>query len=74
MASAYKCDRCGKLYESYDKNLNPIKDHTYDYILEIRKKWQYSCKRDECFDLCPNCYKKLANFIECYMTESEETE
>ena len=63
MARAYKCDRCGKLFESYDHNLNPTKDHSEDYILEIKRKGRYSFDRDRCYDLCPNCYKKFADFV-----------
>lgn len=72
MARAYKCDRCGKLFEGYDQNLNPIKDPSEDYVLEIRKKWRYSCKCDKCFDLCPNCYKKFADLV-LLKVESEDT-
>lgn len=71
MSKAYKCDRCGTLYESYDRNLNPIKDHSEDYVLEIKKKGQYSNAHDKCFDLCPKCYKEFADFV-LLKVESEE--
>ena len=74
MARAYKCDRCGILFESYDHNLNPTKDHREDYILEIKRKGRYSNAHDKSFDLCPECYEKFANFIECYAAESEDKE
>lgn len=74
MANAYKCDRCGCLFESFDKNLNPIKDHTEDYTLEIKKIGRYVHTHDTRFDLCPNCYEKLAKFMDMCKVESEETE
>lgn len=74
MAKAYKCDRCGKLFESYDRNLNPIKDHREDYILDVKRRGLYSNAHDKYFDLCPKCYEKLANLIQGYVAESEGTE
>lgn len=63
MSSAYKCDRCMEYFEAYDGNLNPMKDHTYDYIVEIRCKGRYSRERDKCLDLCPKCYKEITDVI-----------
>ena len=63
MAKAYKCDRCEDLFEAYDKNLNPTKDHRDDYIIEIKKRGIISNAHDRIFDLCPKCYKEITNFI-----------
>ena len=81
---AYKCDRCGKLFEGYDQNLNPTKDHSEDYVLKISKKGRYSNAHDKCFDLCPKCYKEFADFLMLkveskedkphYVAESEDKE
>ena len=66
MSSAYKCDRCKCLYESFDRNLNPIKDPSEDYVLEVKKIGRYSHTKDKHFDLCPNCYEELAKFMDGY--------
>ena len=72
MSRAYKCDRCRKLYEGYDQNLNPIKDHTEDYILEVMKIRPYSNAHNMKYDLCPKCYEELAKFMDGYKEKSEE--
>ena len=51
MASACKCDACGKLYES--KGYSP--DVTIDIYHHV-----YGSSR---IDLCPECQKKLEKFI-----------
>ena len=65
MASAYKCDRCKKLFENYDQNFNLI---TENYVLEVGASDAYY-KR---FNLCPKCYEKFTNFMQYYREEIEE--
>ena len=54
--NAYKCDRCGRLYEKYKRD----KDH----------KWHGICLSvagdDYIYDLCPVCAKALVNFMATY--------
>lgn len=52
MATAYKCDRCGKLYE---------KPYTSRRKIEIVK----DCHPNEqyIYELCDECHEKLIEFI-----------
>lgn len=49
MSRAYKCDRCGKLYEY---NTEPRRS----VIIHIDEKLK---------DLCPDCYKQLRSWLKC---------
>lgn len=51
MASAKKCDICGKLYETPKCN---------DVVAIILDTQFYSSR---CIDLCDNCYTKLCDFV-----------
>lgn len=53
MGSAYKCDRCGKLYE---KTAAVLKRK-----FKISKMEEYRCKQ---MDLCESCMKSLAKWWE----------
>ncbi len=52
MANAYKCDRCGKLFE---RDRRPS--------LTIQQQYSY-CFGNTTYDLCPSCQEKLEKFIE----------
>lgn len=59
MSQAYKCDRCGKLYEAKErtlesKNYSVLKPHIINY--EISNPGTYLC---HVADLCPECQSKL---------------
>ena len=61
MANAMKCDRCGKLYESYNtkkdnKNINGF----IQVNLDVDRKY-YS---HGVTDLCPDCMKEFQNWME----------
>lgn len=60
MANAMKCDRCGKLYESYNtkkdnKNINGF----IPVNLDVDRKY-YS---HGVTDLCPDCMKEFQNWL-----------
>ena len=64
MARAYKCDRCGKLYEPYEFS---------DYSEEIKFKERIinvSTLSGATYDLCPNCRIGLAE----YMNQGKDTQ
>lgn len=50
---AYKCDRCGKLFEKY-KNQG-----TFDFF-NVTRNPKFS---DNCLDLCPNCNAELQEWV-----------
>lgn len=50
---AYKCDRCGKLFEKY-KNQG-----TSEFYNITRDP----CSSGDCLDLCPNCNAKLQDWV-----------
>ena len=59
MSKAYKCDRCGKLYEAKERTLEfkehaVLKPHTINY--EIGNPGTYLCY---VADLFPECQKQL---------------
>lgn len=58
---AYKCDRCGRLYESYSKD----KDYKWHgaRLSVIGDDGGYS---NIYYDLCPVCAKALVNFMATY--------
>ena len=74
MASAYKCDRCGKLYSGPDRSVQ-ITDGG-NYISSIRYgngNWACNSK-----DLCPDCARDFAIWwvhpnisIQCMLNEIE---
>ena len=63
MAIAKKCDRCSRLYEQYNikndsKNINGI------MTLNIDSGQRYF--KHGPLDLCPECSKKLINWLKCW--------
>lgn len=60
MASARKCDRCGKLYEYYDKtDMGKINGMAF-----IVKDDTFGSYRVQDYDLCPDCMGELIKWIE----------
>lgn len=64
MGKAYKCDRCGKLYDKLAVE-HALDDKTVYvkglYTIKLEKIPDvYSCS----IDLCWDCYKKLCDFLE----------
>lgn len=60
MASAKKCDRCGKLYEEYNtvcdsKNINGV------MLLNLDSHGQYYSNKT--LDFCPNCKDSFENWL-----------
>jgi hypothetical protein len=50
---AYKCDRCGKLFEKY-KN---------QWTSEFFNITRNPCMSGNCLDLCPNCNAELQEWV-----------
>lgn len=72
---AYKCDRCGKYYEEYEKDLYDLPERHIDDGL--KRKSDYvdgiiicSNKNGQCggisknIDLCPECMEELIAFLD----------
>ena len=57
MSTVTKCDACGTIY-GYD----PEKSESR--VSVFRSKHSYNPKTDSSFDLCPDCTKKLLEFID----------
>lgn len=55
---AFKCDRCGKLYEAVDGLKN-----TSIYVKHYSEEWK---------DLCPDCAEKIIKFLETEEREVNE--
>ncbi len=63
MGSAFKCDKCGELYEGYTPKISK------DFVVRIRAGWQkygasihlsYGGSSDEsCPDLCRACRREI---------------
>ena len=60
MASAYRCDRCGRFYETNDKySLNDYKNNeTMIGIKFVSHRWS-----DNRIDLCDDCIGKMRKFL-----------
>ncbi len=61
--TAYKCDVCGILYESY-------KDEDNYKIIRDEGKGIYRCEVE--LDICPKCLKKIKDFIESGNKDEKE--
>lgn len=72
---AYKCDRCGKYYEEYKKDIYDLPERFVDD--RFKRKDDYvdgiiicSNKNGQCdgmskhIDLCPECMEKLISFLD----------
>ena len=61
MAKALKCDRCGSFYDL----ITEPRDYKIQDFSEVIKYEKY-------VDLCPDCYKKLLNFLDFYGIDHQE--
>lgn len=64
--NAKKCDRCGKLYELYDGIKFQPTSNSY-YIVRFENAL---IGRD--FDMCPDCMKKIIEFMKAGKEGGEE--
>lgn len=53
MSKAYKCDRCGKLFEPYK----------YQKSAEFLNITRNPCMSGDCLDLCPKCNAELQEWV-----------
>lgn len=60
---ARKCDVCGVLYECYDGAKNFPNDGKANGFMLIDKDIYNEYWSRQSFDLCPECMKKLVDFI-----------
>lgn len=67
MAAAYICDRCGKTYPVGCGILIPRINIGYGYINPIK-----SFEGEELYDVCKDCYKDFAKWINQYSDVEEE--
>ena len=63
MSRAYKCDRCGELYERYDLGIE-------DLVITPLKNTHNSVY----YDLCKSCRKELTDWFNENKKESEVDE
>lgn len=69
MSKAYKCDRCGELFESYK----------FQKTSEFFNITRNPCMSGNCLDLCPKCNAELQEWVandtvqvDCNYTGEEE--
>lgn len=67
MSTAYKCDRCGKLYEGFLPRFETA-DRAYHYIEIINDG------SSKVLDLCPDCIRAFEDFINNRTAETEKEE
>lgn len=67
MSTAYKCDRCGKLYERFLPRFETA-DRAYRHI-EILNDGS-----SKVLDLCPDCIRAFEDFINNRTAEPEREE
>lgn len=60
MASAKKCDRCGKLYEEYNTEKNNKK---INGIMTLNLDFQRRYYSHTPFDLCPECKDSFEEWL-----------
>lgn len=58
MARAYRCDRCGKLYENNDIRRD-------DLVLTTL----LNCSNHKLYDLCPDCHQELKDWFDDFESE-----
>jgi len=61
---AYKCDCCGKLYERYKPYVTFDSGRYYKLKIVLDASDRF-VKQDVHLDMCPECFAKIANQIEC---------
>ena len=60
---ARKCDRCGKLYESYAGSKDFKTNGNANGLLTIDRDMDNKYWSRKTYDLCPECMKKLQTFL-----------
>lgn len=73
MSLAYKCDRCGKLYEAKERTLDfkeytVLKPHIINY--EAGNPGTYL---SHVADLCPKCQKQLEEWMTLWKSKEEKS-
>lgn len=63
MARAKKCDRCGKLFEHYDGSKEFKEGERANAVFLIDRDLDNKYWGRKSYDLCPECMKKLENFV-----------
>lgn len=63
MAIAKKCDRCGKLYEHYDGNMEFKTSEKANGFMLIDRDADFAYFGRRSYDLCVDCMIKLEAFI-----------
>lgn len=61
MARAYKCDRCGKLYENNDIRRDDL------VLTTLGLTYQHKI-----YELCPDCRQELQDWFDIYKISGEE--
>lgn len=69
MASAKKCDICGKLYEEYNFKKS-LEDYNGFMLLNIDSQGSYF--RGPVCDCCPECMNSIKEFIEKLAKQGKE--
>lgn len=64
MASARKCDRCGKLYEHYDRKVDGMDINGISLVESGEFCGSHTQKTKMYIDLCPECLTQLAEWLE----------
>lgn len=64
MASAKKCDICGRFYEYYESSYNGFKSINGISLINIDRAQQYSTKIT--MDCCPECMDTIKRHIESF--------
>ena len=59
---AYKCDRCGMLFEEY-------RGQGSSEFFNVTRNPKFA---SDCLDLCPNCNEKLQEWVANNNVESED--
>ena len=62
MADAKKCDRCGVLYEIYNRISKPVEPDTWNGMTLVRLD-SYGNKNVKYFELCPTCMQMQLIFL-----------
>lgn len=67
---AHKCDRCGKLYETYHTKENQFEINS---IETMNRDFTHNRRFTHGpYDLCPDCSKELVDWLYKFKKESEQ--
>ena len=62
MANAYKCDRCGALYEPYGHSFGDRKTKFSRMVIGASDPSGFYAET-VCYDLCPGCMRAILDFL-----------